>query len=240
MKAIATCLALFGASALAEEPLAPAASPGPPPPPAPPHVQPGYAPPPPPYPAPPPPYLPPARLRDSWYIGFGIGSGGARFTSADGREVAFRDWVGGDPLTLSLNFKVGATLSPTLLLGLDISAVRTQSAYQNGFGQDVTVGLQVNNYDLMLTWFPTGTGLFLRGGAGLAAIVADSNAGRARFSKGGLGIVAGAGYAIWLGRSFNLTFGLDLSGQTYGKSGTDPASPKTSSAASFQVGCDWY
>ncbi len=259
MRALAACLALIGATALAEEPPAaapppagsPAVQPAPPPPgyaPQPPGYAPpppGYAPPPPGYAPPPPgyapPYGPPPRLRDRWYIGFGIGSGSARFTSADGSQVSFRDWVGGDPLTLSLNFKVGATLSPRLLLGFDVTAVRTQSTYQS-LGRELTVGLQVNNYDLMLTWFPSGTGFFLRGGAGVAALVADADAGGGplRFSKGGVGIVAGAGYAIWVGRSFNLTFNLDLSGQAYEKSETDPASPKTSSALNAFVGFDWY
>jgi len=216
---------------------------------------PGYAPPPPGYAPPPPGYAPPrpppgqppayarpGARRDPWYIGFGIGTGSARFVAADGTRVSFTDWAGADPFTLSLNFKVGATLSPDLLLGFDVTAVRTQSIYRDSFGGESTVGIQVNNYDAMLTWFPMGEGFFLRGGAGFASLVADTTGavGTARGSQGGVGVVAGLGYAFWLGRSFNLTLNLDLSGQSYGKSDSDPFQPKSSSAVNFFVGFDWY
>jgi hypothetical protein len=241
MKTIAAALALLAATAALAQG-APPPSPEVPPPGPPP----AYAPPPPPPPgyAPPPAYYPPPRQRDTWYIGFGLGTGGGGYTQSDGTRVTFSDAVGSDPVTVSLNFKVGATLTPNLLLGFDTTAVRTAGTFDDAFGNRVTTAIQVNNYDAMLTWFPVGSGFYLRGGAGLASIVADVsvNGGGLRGSatRNGVGIVAGAGYAFWLGRSFNLTLNLDLSGQSYGKKSSDPSAPRSSSAANLFVGFDWY
>jgi hypothetical protein len=105
--------------------------------------------------------------RSPWYIGFGLGTGDGSLRYASG-TYTFKEeheylWGGSvDPTNLSLNFKVGATLSPTLLVGFDITAVRSQFD-EGGF----TSGFQVNNYDAVVTWFPQGEGFFVRGGASL-------------------------------------------------------------------------
>lgn len=226
---------IFAAAALLAATAALAQAPAPPPPYTPP--PPGAYPPPPPgaYPPAPPVYARPPMTRDSWYIGFGLGSGSGGFTFDNGNHYRFNEGLS-DPVAVSLNFKVGATLSPTLLLGFDVTALRTEGTITDGFGNQATYGVQVTNYDAMLTWFPVERGPFLRGGLGLASISEDVTGGGSN-SRTGVGVLVGGGYAFWLGRSFNLTLNLDLSAQSYGKSLNEP---KSSSFANLWVGFDWY
>jgi hypothetical protein len=242
MRKIVAALALLAATAaLAQTPEQQAPPPPPPgyaPPPPPgyaPPPPPGYAPPPPPGYAPPPAYYPPPPSRDSWYIGFGLGSGGGRYTLDDGTHYRFSEGLS-DVAAVSLNFKVGGTISPTLLLGFDLTTLRTQGTAYDVVGNQVDYGIQVTNMDAMLTWFPVQRGPFLRGGLGLAEISEDITGGRTH-SRSGVGVVVGGGYAFWLGRSFNLTLNLDLSAQSYAKAVNEP---KSSSFANLWVGFDWY
>lgn len=231
---------------------APAAAPAPPPspqaaPPAPPPPQaaPPAAPPPPQaappaYPAPPPyapvqPYLPPAKQRDRWYIGFGIGGGGGSATRF-GIDRSFKE-LNNDrsPTSVFLNFKVGATLTPRLLLGLDIGAIGSV-VDESG----VTTGVSVANVNAVVTFFPRERGLFLRGGLGRAGISRTEEVGGITIedsSANGFDVLGGVGWAFWLGSSFNLTVNLDLSRQWYdsGGSGWDE-----SSFGALWVGFDWY
>ena len=234
-KIFAAIALLASAAALAQAPAEPPPGPGAPPPYAPPPPG-AYPPPPPPYyPPPPPGYYRPPGTRDVWYIGFGLGSGGGRFTLDDGTHYRFSEGLR-DVVAVSLNFKVGATLSPSVLLGFDLTTLRTEGSGFDFFGNYGTYGVQVTNYDAMLTWFPVQRGPFLRAGLGLATISEDFIDGTSH-SRGGVGAVVGGGYAFWLGRSFNLTLNLDLSAQSYGRATNEP---KSSSFANLWVGFDWY
>jgi hypothetical protein len=186
-------------------------------------------PPPPPSPAP---YAPPFQRRDPWYIGFGIGGGSGSGTDASG-TTKFTDGLT-DPTTVFINFKVGATMTPKLLLGLDISAVRTQ-----GTALGVTLGIQTTNYDAMVTFFPMERGLFLRGGVGLSRITADVTNGvdRVAETNSGVNLTVGAGYAFWIGRTFNMTINLDLSAQKFNSGKLTVTSGST---AALWLGFDWY
>jgi len=212
------------------------------PPPYPPPPPPAYAPaqpsPPPPY---PPVYAPAPPRRDTWYIGFGLGGGSGRVKDDTG-TYKLSDGMS-DPVTVFLNFKVGATLTPRLLLGLDISALRTAGTVPTGLGSTLDAAIQITNYDAMLTWFPMERGLFLRGGLGISRITAELGSGGFSGSSGvgsasysGVNATVGGGYAFWLGRTFNLTLNLDFSAQSYG-SGSGPSS---SSYTALWVGFDWY
>lgn len=242
--ALAVVAALACTAALAQE-AAPPPLPGPPPvaPPPPAYAPPAQAQPAPTYP-PPGPAAPPAAhawapRRDSWYIGFGVGIGSGGYTLGSD-HVAFKDHVGSaDGIPLAMNFKVGGTLSPRLLLGFDLTGVGQQGT-TNMAGGKVTSTIQVTNLDLMATFFPWETGLYLRGGGGLAALAYRDSAAGFLVGSGtrtGVGAVVGVGYAFWLGKSFNLTAGVDLSGQAYGSSADKP---KSSSALAFLLGFDWY
>lgn len=105
--------------AAAQEPAQPPAQP----------VPPQYAPPPqnaPPaqYPAAPVPYRRSERQRDSWYIGFGLGSGRGRAHFVDG-DLGFSNMVRGGATTVAFNFRAGGTLTPKFLLGFDGGFVAT-------------------------------------------------------------------------------------------------------------------
>jgi opacity protein-like surface antigen len=177
--------------------------------------------------------------RSPWYIGFGLGTGDGKLKFASG-TYSFKEeheyfWgTAVDPTNLSLNFKVGATLSPTLLVGFDITAVRSQ--YDSG---SLSTGIQVNNYDAVATWFPQGQGFFLRGGVGLSVLTenVDTPLFSTTSSVSGYNVIAGAGYAFWLGPTFNLTVNADYSFQSYGSSSMDPESSRF---WALWLGFDWY
>jgi hypothetical protein len=192
-------------------------------------------------PVPPPPSAPSpepyrAHTRSSWYIGFGLGTGNGNLKTQGGNSFSFTDVAqGGSTTNVALNFKVGGTLSQTLLLGFDLSAVSSRGT--DDFGSSTTV--TVTNYDAMLTWFPWETGFFLRGGAGLSAMTLSASAfgttGSSTYTGGNVAL--GTGYAFWLGQNFNLTLNLDVSAQGYGNGNSGP---KSSSAWALGVGFDWY
>ena len=176
------------------------------------------------------------HVRDSWYIGFGLGGGTGEMTAA-GTTGSFKDFVGSNG-SFVLQFEVGATLRPDLLLGLDVRGVRAQG---NGFtttGIPFSDGaLQVSEYLAMLTWFPTGQGFFLRGGLGLAAITEDLGSLGSNDTRG-VGALACLGYAFWLGQHFNMTLNLDASAQAYGSSST--GAPESSRFVDAYLGFTWY
>jgi hypothetical protein len=207
-----TLFALLVAMPLAT--VAQVAPPPEPPPPAPP--PPAYFPaqpsPPGAYPAQPSPLSLAPRVggRSPWYIGFGVGSGSGQGKDSVG-NYEFSDGMA-DPVTVFVNFKAGATLTPTLLLGFDLSGLRTAGRYIDPTGPDYAV--QVSNYDAMVTWFPVERGPFLRGGLGLTQYIL-SLSGYQDNSINGSNLTVGGGYAFWLGRTFNLTVNLDYSAQRY-------------------------
>ena len=113
-------------------------------------------------------YLAPQKTRDRWYIGFELGGGGGSLARGS-QSTSFDDSVGGRATQVALEFKVGATLSPRLLFGLDIAGLRAQTDVGG-----VTTGATVVNYDAMLTFFPTERGFFLRAGVGLSRFSYDA------------------------------------------------------------------
>ncbi len=198
-----------------------------------------YAPPPQyqPAPAQPQPYRKPGHQRDSWYIGFGIGGGDGAIKDAAGTS-SFKEFFGKSPTTLALNFKVGATLTPRLLLGLDMSGV-SSSASDSG----VTATLTIVNYDGVATFFPMEHGFFLRGGVGLSRMaieVTGSSFANGSIDYTGTNVMGGIGYAWWLGRTFNLTANLDYSAQFWGDNDGGTTGPQSSSFWALGLGFDWY
>ena len=148
-------------------PPAPAAIPPPPPPPA--YAQPAQPPPPPAYPPPPgyvpaQPYPPPQFTlrpsgRDTWYIGFGVGFiGGGNDTVGGSQRAQLGDGLS-DTVHVLLNFKLGVTLTPNLLLGVDICAFGVSGKYNPGSEDPSTSPSPITNYDVMVTWFPVERGL---------------------------------------------------------------------------------
>lgn len=156
-----------------------------------------------------------------WYIGTGLGFATGAEYSFNGSTVTFGDHLRGttdkSPL-LGLNLiNVGATLTPNWMLGFT-----STSAAQSGRVPFGDVRVQINNYLVTGTWFPTTEGLFLRGGAGWANIQSESPG----FSDqaNGTAILFGLGYALRIGTGVNhhITFTFDHSRQSYGSSTTQP------------------
>jgi hypothetical protein len=172
----------------------------------------------------------PAPTRDRWYIGFGVGGGSGRASDTSG-DLALERWVDPDHLTAFLQLQAGVTLRPGLLVGGELNTLRT--------GSDTALGkktAQVSNLDAMVTWYPQEKGFFLRGGGGLTVFTREWP-GLKIGKYPGANLAIGAGYAFWIGRTFNLTLHLDHSRQWYGKNVIHL------SGSSFTVGWlgfDWY
>ena len=162
-----------------------------------------------------------APARGPWYIGFGVGAGDGQ-TYVGGTTSSFHDVLvaegGSDHFRLGGNFKIGATLSPTTLLGFDLTVLRGFGSAPGGYDTWV----QVSNWNLMFTFFPMQQGLFLRGGGGLSwletGIQDRFTLARSTLDYAGLDLLAGVGYAFPLTRRFNLTLNADFSWQFYGAS----------------------
>ena len=170
-----------------------------------------------------------AKQREGWYIGFGLGVGDGS-VSGQGESFSFKELNVDDPTRGALNFKVGWTVTPRLLLGLDITAVRAQAS-----ASGLSTATQVTNYDAVATFFPWERGLFVRGGLGLSAMTFELEDESETY--GGTNLLGGIGYAFWLGKQFNLTLNLDASQQFYGDSADEPESSRF---WMLYAGFDWY
>lgn len=171
--------------------------------------------------------------RDTWYIGFGVGPGAGSYTF-EGERVNFRDHHGGLSATqVAFQLELGATVSPQLLVGGELSAL-VSSADEAG----VESTLSVAQLLAVLTFFPNGQGFFLRGGAGLAGIESTFDDGLVRVEDdaSGLGLLGGVGYAFWLGHRFNLTLHADVNHNIYSES----SGPDSSTAVTGYLGFRWY
>jgi hypothetical protein len=181
----------------------------------------------------------PPGTRDSWYIGFGLGGGAGRIKYG-GRTLSFSEFLGGGADTLALNLvRVGATVTPKLLLGVDVGAI---GARRSGDG------VQLNYYDLGVMFFPMEKGLFIRGAAGLSALTIDATSSPHVTGKGtlrGQNVLLGLGYAFWMRRSFNLTLNIDYQAHFLNKElpslyGGERVSLDSGSGVSGWIGFDWY
>ena len=166
--------------------------------------------------------------RDSWYIGLGLGAGLVAEAKSDAYgTVTFDDaYKGAKDVSpkIGVNFKIGKTLSPSMLLGLDVTAVvQTAKDMQQ----------QINNYFLMFTYFPAEEGLFIRLGGGLSSYA--SKTGSNSFDVSGTGFLGGVGYAFGSGKGATLTMNVDYSMQSYGSKGM-----KSSDFVIAYLGVDWY
>jgi hypothetical protein len=172
------------------------------------------------------------RQRDSWYIGFGLGSGAGQVRIGD-ETHGFDDLLGRSATPLSINFHVGATITPKLLVGLHGGALAARATNPDE-------AFQLNAYDVAVTYFPWERGAFARAAAGRSVLVVDTD-GPVLFgtgSYGGWNALGGIGYAFWLGESFNLTLNLDY--QAHFFSGAGAIDVARGGGWSAWIGFDWY
>ena len=129
-----------------------------------------------------------AQPRAGLWGGFGMGWGSMGFGCGNCGEV---DRTG----SYSGYLKVGATLSPRLLLGGEFNGWRKSE-------DGVTVDM--GNASAAVYWYPAvQSGLFVKGGAGYSRLSAHS--GGASASENGLGLLAGVGYDLRVARNTSIT-----------------------------------
>jgi hypothetical protein len=178
-------------------------------------------------------------VRSPFYFGFGLGSGGGGYTiegdhvgfAAHHDEVLRADaWA----FPFAWQLEAGATVSPTLLVGGEVSGFVSHADELEGESTLTTGQLLA-----VLTWFPAERGPFLRGGAGFGWM--SSRVYEAGFvssdAVGGLGILGGFGWAWWLGRQFNLTLHADVWGHEYANHFDQP---DRAAGVNAYLGFRWY
>ncbi len=178
-------------------------------------------------------------VRGPWYIGFGLGAGDG-WTYAGGTTSSFHDILavdgGSDHFRFGGNFRIGATVNPTTLMGFDLTVLRGFGSAPGGYD----TWAQVANMNLVMTFFPMQQGLFLRGGGGFAwletGIRDQYTLAQATRDFGGFDLLGGVGYAFWLTRRLTLSLNADFSWQFY------PWSDQVSGSRIFlmYVGFDFY
>ncbi len=174
----------------------------------------------------------PGPVRSSGYFGFGVGWGAAGFLRDGGLYALGAPVSNAVPVSFALQIGAGVTLSPKVLLGLDVRAVRAQSK------DGLAAGALMADYTLMLTWFPAARGFFVRLGGGASTLgIAKGGASDTLLGFGG---VLGLGYAFWLGRSFNLTLNGDFSAAHDMGSNDLAHRPTGSGFFDLYLGFGWY
>lgn len=175
--------------------------------------------------------------KSSWYIGFGLGSGSAKY-EGDSNEDWAKTFGAEDPeatTPITLNFGVGAILNPNLHLGFDITTLR-ESVEDDTY--DAELASQIVNYQLAAIYFPMGEGLSLKAGVGMCALALELDAPGVDESETytGWGWLIGVGYQLWLGEHFNLGFHVEYSKQTY----NDSDAPDDTDFFNFYVSFYWF
>jgi hypothetical protein len=168
-------------------------------------------------------------------IGGGLGGGFGARIKKNGQTVTFDDVFQGaadkTPLVAVNVATFGIALKPGFYVGLDLSGMA-----QAGKIAGISTAVQVTNYLAAVTWFPWETGLYLRGGAGLAGFVQVSNINGSQTTEraNGLGLLVGVGYALRLSGAHHLTLTAEQTWQSYGGSGA--TKPDSSQVGAVYLG----
>ena len=129
-----------------------------------------------------------AQTRDGFWVGGGMGWGSLGLSCTGCVDVGR---TGG----LSGYAKLGGTLRPNILLGVETNGWRKSEA-----GATITLG----NLSGAAYWYPMATqGLFVKGGVGYSVLSVDDGTGSANDS--GFGLLAGLGYDVRVGRNLSMT-----------------------------------
>lgn len=193
--------------------------------------------------------------RDTWYIGFGFGSGFANITLGDesksyGELFEDIEEAAGtkfdSSVRVTVDFEAGGTVTPQLLMGVKIASIQQQASKESG-GDRVELSLQHMQLLGCATYFPLpdGEGLFVRGGLGAASVTARTKLeirgveARGEDNETGLAGMAGFGYAFWLGDSFNLTISNDFHYAKFGGD-EDKGEPTAGWFDDISLGFSWY
>jgi hypothetical protein len=133
-------------------------------------------------------------------------SGGIGYGSAD----ANCDGCGGDREHGAAGyFRLGFTVAPKVVLGLEANVWAKQLEIES----DVTTTLAFYNVSGTVTFYPRNTGLFIRGGAGVALTSMDIDVDGSTISAdlgSGPGAIVGVGYDIPVSRRLSITPGVNV------------------------------
>jgi outer membrane protein with beta-barrel domain len=161
-----------------------------------------------------------------FWIGFGLGGGVNLSQGLDNDRL----WGGAGYLRL------GGTPKANVLLGGEVAGWTTSKS-----------GVELNRgvIQFMAQLYPSPkSGFYLKAGIGVAEIerVNSSGSSQTSTSKEGVGLSAGAGYEIQIGRNLHLVPAADLIVQGFKKQ-TDPVLgniPGTNAIAMFTLGLTWH
>lgn len=130
-----------------------------------------------------------SQAREGFWIGGGMGYGSMGMSCEGCGDI---DREGG----ASGYFKLGGTLRPNILLGVEGNAWRKSEG---------TLTLTMGNFSGAAYWYPMVTsGLFIKGGVGYSTLrLDDDTVGDA--SDSGFGLLAGLGYDVRVGRNLSIT-----------------------------------
>lgn len=131
------------------------------------------------------------QVREGFWIGFGFGYGHSSLSCGSGCSFTDASKGGGGAGFI----KLGGTLSPRVLLGGEV----------NAWVKDVSgTTEEVGNVSAALYYYPAAaSGFFLKGGAGFASYILHN--GGTSVTASGVGLIAGLGYDIRVGRMISLT-----------------------------------
>jgi len=128
------------------------------------------------------------QTREGFFIGFGFGGGSMGCTDCVDREAA-----------VTGHLKLGGSLSPQLLLGVQSSAWTKEESGAR---------LTHTNVSAVAQFHPVATaGLFFTGGVGFSTLEAEVPIAGVVLSDSqtGLGLTAGLGYDVRVGTNFSVT-----------------------------------
>lgn len=134
--------------------------------------------------------------RTGFYIGFGVGLGGANWTEGSALDGSSEDSGGG-----AVNFRIGGAIRRDVLIGLESS---TWARSENG----ATLGFQA--VTAAVTYFPGNVGAYLRGGLGFGSSSFEVNAAvmglpvNVSETDSGWALLAAGGYEWRLSNKFAL------------------------------------
>ena len=163
--------------------------------------------------------LKPRSTHDGFWVGFGLGGGSNLSDAARGSRFG----AGGQ-------VALGGTLSQKFLLGGEVI----------GWGRSVS-GSTVTQGNAMAValLYPTGTGVFVKGGIGFAGWTQSASLGNTTVSTsaGGFGLGAGLGYDLQIGSNLYLTPAVEFLFQSVE---SDVFVNSTASLLMFTLGLTWH
>lgn len=175
----------------------------------------------------------PARAQDAaagraparWYAGASIG---AAYGALRDGERSTHVSPGGTPLPLPLaaSLRAGVVLGPRLLAGAELSGAYAENGYPFGDVTSVATASLLGVATVFVTAAPrpepplratTSRGWFARAGAGVSRLHARVHRGSedSSWTATGPSLLAGGGYALWMGARRGATVGVDVNRQWY-------------------------